>query len=792
MKRKKQLKNNKSVNSINAINTLDNSLFSKQKEQWLETLAEDYPKVKEELEKIIEEIVKLTKQFDPLSLLLNAYWVHLHSNINQIPVKKPQIYKINPIESLLLLEYIQSLLAGLPNENLSILPEIDEKNWAKLLEKIIHLQHFILTNYLTYKTAKLKVSGSLSSEQECDLFGKAYLQWCLNRGHRYMFHDLIHLKLLLEPHQDIIKTTFNIEADKLIFEIEKIKFSLTEGIFLAFKELKSIHENLANENAIEELENNPDKKLELESILNRAFRYDCFDLEKVTNLPKKLLKELSWDLGQDSEFGQKGEYMYSPLRRMPTQKKPFISINDAYYCFNYSNFIDSFYRVIERYILSSNPDYKEEWKAKQTITSESSPFSFFKKLLPGATILKNVYYQENQVLNKKANRIECDGLVIYQNYLFVIEIRGGKFTYTSPANDFNAYINSVNSLLLSPRKQATRLLESLKMNSKLTLFETQKDTKAITEIYFSDFEYTIPCVITLENIPIISSDIEKMQESIESTSSLPCWALSIDDLRIYTDIFSSPIYFLHYIKERIEASKSKQLHFIDELDHLGMYLNHNQYSKNLLDTIDNDKTELIIGDQSKKIDEFYSSLIICPELAKRPEQDIPEKLKEILDILDSQKKDHYISVSNYLLDMNYERRRELSEGINSILIKQVENKSYIKLSTIGDIKLTVSTRIIPLMPSKREEIRNLALAEVYGNKENKRLFLELDYDTNHNLTNVSWEFLTLADVTNSDEAKLKQLFEQECLKRIKALKKVGRNDMCPCGSNRKYKKCHGL
>ena len=39
---------------------------------------------------------------------------------------------------------------------------------------------------------------------------------------------------------------------------------------------------------------------------------------------------------------------------------------------------------------------------------------------------------------------------------------------------------------------------------------------------------------------------------------------------------------------------------------------------------------------------------------------------------------------------------------------------------------------------------------------------------------------------------LRTLFTNREHKNLKAIKKIGRNELCPCGSKDKYKKCHGI
>lgn len=59
------------------------------------------------------------------------------------------------------------------------------------------------------------------------------------------------------------------------------------------------------------------------------------------------------------------------------------------------------------------------------------------------------------------------------------------------------------------------------------------------------------------------------------------------------------------------------------------------------------------------------------------------------------------------------------------------------------------------------------------------------------------KILSQADIDKLGLEGLKQGLADGSLRRvtkpyIKQQRKVGRNELCPCGSNMKYKKCHGL
>ncbi len=102
---------------------------------------------------------------------------------------------------------------------------------------------------------------------------------------------------------------------------------------------------------------------------------------------------------------------------------------------------------MQRTILRLKPSYAETWNRNQQKISEELPFKYLERMLPGAKVLKQVYYR-GRTNAGAAEWCEADGLLIYDDHLFVIEARGGAFTYTPPATDFPAYIASLKNLVL--------------------------------------------------------------------------------------------------------------------------------------------------------------------------------------------------------------------------------------------------------------------------------------------------------------------------------------------------------
>ena len=75
----------------------------------------------------------------------------------------------------------------------------------------------------------------------------------------------------------------------------------------------------------------------------------------------------------------------------------------------------------------------------------------------------------------------------------------------------------------------------------------------------------------------------------------------------------------------------------------------------------------------------------------------------------------------------------------------------------------------------------------------RRMLLQLTFDKNSTLTNIEWEQLYLKDITTSERAsfvpKIEEIKARRLAQAVLEDGKIERNDKCPCGSGRKYKKC---
>jgi len=526
-----------------------------------------------------------------------------------------------------------------------------------------------------------------------------------------------------------------------------------------------------------------------EDILGRLLGLALFDLDEITKLPQPLLDELSWEPGQDSEFFEEGQFRGWPLRIWPVFKRPFIKLDGRHYCFDLYSLFDHFYRVIERTVMRMKPQYREEWNRKQKELSEQLPFDLFVRLLPGAKVYRQVYYRD-----RNSQWCELDGLLICEDHLFIIEIRAGAFTYTSPATDFPASISSIKNLLLKPVEQGRRFLGYLDTENEVTIFDEYHNP--ISKISKKDFGNITICAISLDEFTELAAQAQHLKKIGVDVGEKPVWTISLDNLREYADIFHNPLVFLNFVEERMRAFQSDLVVVNDELDHLGLYLKHNSYTRYARELISDEKTKLGWYGYRSDIDRFFAEKFHTPDTERILEQAMPERLREIIEFLSSHTVSYRRKVASILLNCGDEARGSIIESIDEVLARQSQTRRPVPLSTYGEVKVTLFCWQIGLFQRDHESAQMHTKAAMMVAGDSERLLLELIYDRDRVLTGVYPSFITLAGISgeelekiNSEAAKLRTSRINNALNQRG---KIGRNELCPCGSGKKYKKCCGV
>ena len=780
---------------------MKNQLPPEQFQEMQTNLADQFPIVKKEIDEIITKIIELASSLPPLQILQRAYWEMAAGQVN---IASGSDADDEDVISFRMIDYLQSIIASAkPTYKID---EISEEIWNELRVLVKSLFIKLTLEYAICKTAYNKrndPSFDLDYEQYCH---EAEQIWVNVRGTRYAVHDVQAVHDFLKPHNEILLDLFGCSVEKLIDNLAKIHYSLTHGIGKLMEDLDNLRKTTmqkASERSHDEPEANAHEFIARiikenglqdlkDSIIGRLSGMDLFELEKITDLPSTLLDELSWEPGQNTEFLQ-GEDRGWPLRIWPVFIRPFLKVNGKHYCFDLYNLFDHIYRVIERLVISKKPEYRETWNVKQKKISEELPVNLFQRLLPGSTVHKSVYYRWYVGDKHSKNWCETDALLTYEDHLFIIEVRAGAFTHASPATDFPSYIASLKNLLFKPAEQGRRFLEYLESEDQVSLYDEKHNQ--VGNLSKQSFRHITLCAISLDPFTELAAQIQHLKNIGIDVGQHPVWSISIDNLREYADVFDNPLVFLHFVEERMRAFQSEAIKVNDELDHLGLYLKHNMYTKYATEILQESDGHTHLGwyGYRSDVDKFFANKLIEPDREYPLKQNMPQHLNTVIDYLAKNTVPNRSEVAITLLNCADEARDKIWSQIDFVLARQSKTGKPLALSTYGEAKVTVFCWQRGMLDRNHEFAQNHTQESMMVAEDARRLLLELEYDESNHLCGVHGGFITLEGLSTEQINKLRDkadmLRQSRIKKALESSGKIGRNESCPCGSGKKYKHC---
>jgi hypothetical protein len=226
---------------------------------------------------------------------------------------------------------------------------------------------------------------------------------------------------------------------------------------------------------------------------------------------------------------------------------------------------------------------------------------------------------------------------------------------------------------------------------------------------------------------------------------------------------------------------------------LGFYLEHNHYSLYAEELRGESDARIAFNGYTAEIDKFFFARLLDPKTPCPLKQKTPRRLLEIVEFLTRTNLQGRSRVASFLLDVSGDWREQLSHEIDEELARQPTTRRPKPMSSHGGVNLTVYCWTPYSLPCNSDFALAHARTVLLVNGEAERLMLELVFDGKGFLQEVSWQWINklgipvqLLPQLEAEAAKLRQ-------KRVTTAKaergKIGRNEPCPCGSGKKYKRC---
>lgn len=709
---------------------------------------------------------------------------------------------INEIQ--FMLEYVHAVLAtdAAPAE-----VKFDESKCAELFELSRKLSgHAMLFAMATSADSKDGVFGPDTSEIEF----RAKSNWVLLRGNRYQVLEGEFYAYVLAPHDDLLREVYGNTASEIAAGFQDMAdatrsghANAMDGIAQQFeaaqafadeqkKPLEEIMESWVSDNAAQ---------VKAASFaFEDMFRGGIANVSRHTKLPEKLLADLAYVRGEETEFYAAGDYVGTPYRTLPARKKPLIKLESDYYAVDPCFARDAGYRALLFNLLQRRPDYKKTFENRQKIMSESAFSDILAAQLNGAKIYNEVYYKDP--LTKQWS--ENDTLIMIDDVLFLVEAKAGAAaTIASPALDFERHAQSVQDLVLKAYKQCERFFNYISSANEVPIYHLVNGKYVECDrIRREDYRVMVPIGLTVESFSPFSAYCKELPQVEPLLGEYAFISMSIDDLFVLNRFLPTSGEFAHYIEVRQAVASMRRAHLFDEVDHLGAYVTKNRFDQDIAEQLKDGKTDLLVWDgMSHVVDRSFEGEDW--ESQPFPTQKYPSEVRKLLGAIDATRATGWLLAESNIRNFGEEARERLAQMLSDLrkTMKQHPSRYFIisgdeqplfvwMQSTEHEIewtKVNDKASAAALCTECPATVGLLVEVSAGGVYESARRFAV------HVPPNRTDENAHIFDDARkmSQPSRLVNRRPVATSAKPERVRKVGRNEQCPCGSGVKYKRCHG-
>ncbi|WP_241722911.1 YecA family protein [Raoultella sp. HC6] len=708
------------------------------------------------------------------------------------------------IDNQFLLEYVHAVLAT------DIAPKemsFDEKKCSYL---------FSLSRELRDEAMKYAITSSLEAKDS--FFGPdtstiefhAKTAWVMLRGNRYQVLEEEFYRYVLSVHDDVLKEVYGVSGSVIAHGIQSMANAIRTGHtnaleemmkqFIAVQEIASQQKKTIEQVMDSWRDENGEKLKSVSQAASDMFRGGITNVSLHTNLPDKLLADLAYERGEDTDFFAAGDFSGTPYRTLPARKKPLIKLDAGYYAVDPCFMRDAGYRALLHNLLQRKPEYKKEFEERQKTMSEGAFYDILRAQFPTANVYQEIYYKDPETNQWSEN----DTLILMDDVLFLIEAKAGAAaTIASPATDFKRHAQSVQDLVIKAYKQCERFFNYLNSADEVIIYQLVNGKhKECGRVKASNYRVMLPIGLTVESFSPFSSFCKQLPQIKPLLDKYGFVSMSIDDLFVLKRFLPSPGAFLHYMEVRQAIANVSKAFLYDEFDHLGSYITKNRFDLDSIEKLEKEKGSMLLWDgMSGIVDTSFEGLDW--DTKPLPTQDFPKEVTELLEALDSTRAPGWLAVDSHIRNYDAQTRSILARMLQKLgnsldkhparyfLIGNDDESLFVWIQNTenemnwGKINDKASAMALNIKAGAKH---NFVMVEVDSEgKYIKALGINVfvpQEKTDEN-SHIFEDSERLMKSRGSDSNFIMASIKQE------AFRKVGRNEVCPCGSGIKYKKCHG-
>ena len=597
----------------------------------------------------IVEIINYIKNFSMYDVLAHFYWEYKISFGNEEEKDERWLKSIKVM-------YLQILFSCFDKSDHT--EELKECNIKIINEYLEEIHSFTIQYGIVFN----KENGLTDEENEYLSHSYSFKDWS---GKRYDIFEIQHHKDLLDCLEKEFETAYGFTLEDLYSGILNLKnnfyFKFENSINSIRKLVRTKKIKIDNEGVHAIAEFNEKEQQQLNEYFEDIYSLELANLKNCTKWTNDFLDKFLVEKEYYKNFVENIsiESWNELINRI--KYKPFIKVENEYYILLQQKFYDNFDKIAVQG-MCENLKRKEQQELREKYTSnvEKVVADYFSKILNSKEIYINNHYDYEKKI------IENDILILYDNNIFIIEVKSGSFTPELAINDLESHKKSLQDLIKKANEQQDKLEKCLIEKKRVSIYDSnnKRNRNKKAEIEINDDTRIFKIIITAEAFNDIEARIDKVKLISLSKNTL---VLCLDDLRVYSDYFKQhPCYFIQYLLQRKKAIGNKNVDLYDELYHLGMWIEYNYYNENVNRQVNNlikeENIEQGLGivaicgeDWMKELDEYYNNLWFKKKKITKPYREIPVEIKKIIDYCENNssiRKHTYLTTFLLNLDPN--------------------------------------------------------------------------------------------------------------------------------------------
>jgi hypothetical protein len=413
------------------------------------------------------------------------------------------------------------------------------------------------------------------------------------------------------------------------------------------------------------------------------------------------------------------------------------------------------------------------------------------RLFPAANVIRSACFTDPDNLGGET---EADIVVIWGPFLIVAEAKGKRIAREALRGSLVKLRQTIAANIQDAFVQSRRVVRVLEKDGKIRFKE--KATGRIVEVEQNQLRRVMPISITLQNLSGLPTQLAVTQRlGLFKGNAFP-WSVCIDDLDAITRFAGTPDVFLHYIERRTAHQNIEVGLHGDELDIFGQYLTTRLHPSQY------EGRKEIAGHTGKKFiafdggDEDFEPFYTAEWNGEPPpttviELKVPPEIRAVLSELRNRNDDGARWIAFALLGLSRAALERLARAVKDLKETPAEGARILRtIIKEEDIVINVMAHRGLTEANFFKNVTLRSRIEHYRAKPRATVTLGIDQRDNVKTFEVAqwlegpWEHEEIMEKLIAEDQDRPRVVQMQ-----RDTKKVGRNDPCPCGSGKKFKRC---